>query len=248
MLTWNNPTFRKFPPCPLDSYLQENGYVRNREPEWYEAEKQGWTWTGQLEQGDSGTAHYQFCLNTNRQVRWSAVKKVFPQCHIEKTKNIKKAESYVKKVDSRLVDKDSQTETPKYTTKDFWEDLALVWPEYANSENEDIMSDFDLAVKCLIDSNIPCHMLAVQPQVRKAFLLYGTEIMAQYARLNPAANSIVESNGYADEGEGSESGQIRVFSSEDEVDEGDGKSEEDTDGEDDGNSGEESETGDSESD
>jgi len=124
----------------------------------------------------------------------------------------------------------------------------LVWPEYSNSESEDIMSDFDLAVKCLLDSNIPCHMLAVQPQVRKAFLLYGTEIMAQYARLNPEANTIVESNGDAYEGQRSQSGQIRLSSAEESLDESDGESQEDADGEDDGNSGEESETGDSESD
>lgn len=189
MLTWNNPP---------------EGFVFTDDPEDFpleefnSAKENGWSWLGQTEVGQSGTRHWQFCLDTKRQVRFSAVKKVFPACHIEKTKNIKKAESYVKKFDSRLIDSASQTdEIPKYTTKDFWEDLAVVWPNFHDITSDDLMFDFDLAVKCLLDSNIPCHMLAVQPQVRKAFLLYGLEIMAQQARLNPDVNSIVESNGNA---------------------------------------------------
>lgn len=61
----------------------------------------GWNLTGQIEQGAEGTTHYQGMLSTP-QVRFSAVKKVFPRAHIELAKNRKALEKYVHKSETRI--------------------------------------------------------------------------------------------------------------------------------------------------
>lgn len=63
----------------------------------------GWRLTGQIEQGEEGTRHYQGMLNTP-QVRFSAVKKVFKRAHIEIAKNKKALEKYVHKVETRIAE------------------------------------------------------------------------------------------------------------------------------------------------
>lgn len=61
----------------------------------------GWKLTGQMEQGEEGTIHYQGMLTTP-QVRFSAVKKVFARAHIELAKNRKGLEIYVHKPETRI--------------------------------------------------------------------------------------------------------------------------------------------------
>lgn len=61
----------------------------------------GWGVEGQLEQGEQGTQHFQLMVKTP-QVRFSAVKKVFPTAHIELARNRKALEQYVHKEDTRI--------------------------------------------------------------------------------------------------------------------------------------------------
>lgn len=61
----------------------------------------GWGIEGQLEKGEEGTEHYQLLLKTP-QVRFSAVKKVFPTAHIEVARNVVALQNYVHKEDSRI--------------------------------------------------------------------------------------------------------------------------------------------------
>jgi len=63
----------------------------------------GWRMEGQIEKGDEGTEHYQGMVNTP-QVRFSAVKKVFPRAHIELAKNRKALEKYVHKSETRIAE------------------------------------------------------------------------------------------------------------------------------------------------
>jgi len=60
----------------------------------------GWGVEGQLEVGEEGTEHYQLLLKTP-QVRFAAVKKVFPTAHIEAARNVKALEQYVHKEETR---------------------------------------------------------------------------------------------------------------------------------------------------
>lgn len=57
---------------------------------------------GQLEQGQSGTPHFQFVFHCKEKVRFSAVKKAFPQAHIEDVKCPDKAVAYCTKEDTRI--------------------------------------------------------------------------------------------------------------------------------------------------
>lgn len=56
---------------------------------------------GQIEEGAEGTVHYQGMVTTP-QVRFSAVKKVFPRAHIELARNKSALLKYVQKEDTRL--------------------------------------------------------------------------------------------------------------------------------------------------
>jgi len=85
----------------------------------------GWRIEGQLEQGEQGTTHYQAMLRTP-QVRFSAVKQVFPRAHIEVAKNPKALAAYVHKEETRLREVESrQSDIP--TLWDFQTTIANMW-------------------------------------------------------------------------------------------------------------------------
>jgi len=101
----------------------------------------GWSITGQIEQGEEKTEHYQACLTTP-QVRFSAVKKVFPRAHIEMAKNRDALKKYVHKEDTRLTavaDKQSNIPTLfdyQHTIAERWVDSE--WEAFAEKmTNED---------------------------------------------------------------------------------------------------------------
>lgn len=61
----------------------------------------GWKISGQIEKGEEGTEHYQAMLQTP-QIRFSAVKKVFPRAHIEIARSKVALQQYVSKEDTRI--------------------------------------------------------------------------------------------------------------------------------------------------
>jgi len=63
----------------------------------------GWKLQGQMELGKEGTEHFQAMLNTP-QVRFSAVKRIFPRAHIEKAKNPAALKAYVHKDETRIAE------------------------------------------------------------------------------------------------------------------------------------------------
>lgn len=63
----------------------------------------GWKMSGQMEQGEEGTTHYQAMLTTP-QVRFSQVKKVLPRAHIEVARNKKALALYCHKEDTRVAE------------------------------------------------------------------------------------------------------------------------------------------------
>jgi len=87
-----------------------------------------WVLKGQMERGAEGTEHFQAMLITP-QVRFSAVKKVFPRAHIEVARKPSALAQYVKKDDTRVGDyQEHRSEIPS-------------WYEYSNQ----IAKRFDLA-------------------------------------------------------------------------------------------------------
>lgn len=67
----------------------------------------GWTVIGQIERGEEGTEHFQGMLRTP-QVRFSAVKKIFPRAHIEIARDREALKKYVTKEATRVAAVDTQ--------------------------------------------------------------------------------------------------------------------------------------------
>ena len=96
------------------------------------ARQSGWTINGQLEQGEQGTEHYQLHVKTP-QIRFSAVKKMFPTAHIEVARNVKALKQYVNKAESRIGALPEKDE--KYVTSSgLW---LMVYREYKASRTCD---------------------------------------------------------------------------------------------------------------
>lgn len=88
----------------------------------------GWSMTGQIEVGgETGTEHYQGMITTP-QVRFTAVKKVFPRAHIEVARNKSALQKYVHKDDTRVGEvQDKKSVIP--TLFDYQHTVASKWNE-----------------------------------------------------------------------------------------------------------------------
>lgn len=85
----------------------------------------GWVLEGQIERGEEGTEHFQGYLKTN-QVRFSAVKKVFPRAHIEVARNVKALQNYVHKESTRVAAVPTQTSS-QVSMFNYMHVLAAAW-------------------------------------------------------------------------------------------------------------------------
>lgn len=97
------------------------------------ARSKGWRLDGQLEVGKEGTPHYQIMLKTP-QVRFSAIKKVFPRAHIEIARNSQALANYVNKEETRVADLPGDNNKYPSTSRFF----DLVWDvieEFPNGEH-----------------------------------------------------------------------------------------------------------------
>lgn len=86
----------------------------------------GWKIKGQFEQGAEGTYHLQAMLRTP-QVRFSAVKQVFPRGHIEVAKNPRALEKYVNKQETRIAELTENNGIPSLF--EFHETIVGDWNE-----------------------------------------------------------------------------------------------------------------------
>lgn len=139
------------------------------------AKSHGWGVEGQLERGAEGTEHYQLMVKTP-QVRFSAIKRVFPTAHIEPARNVRALEAYVHKDDTRL-------ETMKKVEVSF-----LTWPQVRDKfiewlcETHDVMSDsfhdedklrlWDEFIGLSIEEGMNVDLIGVNPQHRSCILRY----------------------------------------------------------------------------
>lgn len=116
----------------------------------------GWKVQGQIEKGENGTEHYQAMLTTP-QIRFSAVKKVYPRAHIEVARNRTALQKYVHKDDTRVREvADRQSEIPT-----FWDYQRMVtdkWNDrdfrqmYENYRRANIDIDLDECALRYVDS------------------------------------------------------------------------------------------------
>ena len=146
------------------------------------ARSKGWTVTGQKETGSEGTPHYQLAVKTP-QVRFTAVKKVFPRANIQIARNVPALLNYVHKEDTRTGELPS-TSSQYPTISRMWELMFdVTWKESwygLDSMNEYLeeylkMSDkarllwLDEAAAHLIKKGYYLEHHVVNPQVRSSF-------------------------------------------------------------------------------
>ena len=87
----------------------------------------GWSMTGQMERGEEGTEHYQGMLKTT-QVRFTAVKKLFPRAHIEVARNRAALAKYVHKDETRLATV-ADNKSPQVSLFDYQHTIAGRWDD-----------------------------------------------------------------------------------------------------------------------
>jgi len=154
--------------------LNMKNISRERCEEQIDAAKQAnWGVQGQIEEGKEGTPHYQLLVKTP-QVRFSAVRKVFPTAHIEKARNVKALEQYVHKEEGRL-------EAVKTIERKFvqFPEVRKKFFQWVIEEEHEHVSDYDrkLAlwdefISLSIRERIECDVIGVNPQYRSIIQKY----------------------------------------------------------------------------
>lgn len=139
------------------------------------ARQLGWNVEGQIEQGEEGTHHYQLLVKTP-QVRFSAIKKVFPTAHIEVARNVAALRNYVHKEDTR-VEEIKQVENKFVSWKDvrdrFFEWIVDMGYSHLNRDDER-MYRWDEFIGISIAEGIECDVIGVNPQYRSCIMKYWT--------------------------------------------------------------------------
>jgi len=154
----------------------------------------GWTLQGQMEKGSEGTTHYQGMLTTP-QVRFSAVKKLFPRAHIEVAKNKQALQTYVHKDDTRIAEVASRDGGQLITPYNINSMIAERWNDELYSEfyskatatmtdGEIMLSHVDTVIIGMIRDGIVCEYVGVNPQFRSAWKLYGKAILEREKKRN----------------------------------------------------------------
>lgn len=139
------------------------------------ARQSNWEVIGQIEKGESGTEHYQLALKTP-QVRFTAVKKMFPTAHIEVAKDWNALLHYVQKEDTRvetLKKVELQFVTFKMVRDKFFEWFCTRSPPFAPvRDDEQKLSYWDQFIGLSIQEGIECDVLGVNPQYRSCIMRY----------------------------------------------------------------------------
>lgn len=153
------------------------------------ARQKGWKVEGQLERGASGTPHYQLMVSTP-QVRVSAVKRAFPRAHIEVARNAAALKQYVHKEETAEGSLPTQQEMYPSLSK-FWDLIAEQFQQDYEAERNGRCTDprgldanrwftlsrFDKWVSELIMKGYHVESIAVNPQTRSAWKLFGVPII-----------------------------------------------------------------------
>ena len=146
------------------------------------ARQKEWKVEGQKEVGENGTPHYQLLVKTP-QIRFSAVKKVFPRAHIEIARNVKALEQYVTKEETRVGQLPQVSELYPSLQK-LW-DMFYVYLMDRDSLSElhlckykpdEWLSTFDNFICKMIEKGYVVETMAVNPQIRSAIKNYGFSI------------------------------------------------------------------------
>jgi len=144
-----------------------------------DARLSNWGVQGQIEVGKEGTQHYQLLLKTP-QVRFSAVKKVFPTAHIEKARNVKALEQYVHKDEGRV--EEMKTIERKFVAFPEVRNKFFQWVVQEGYEHtgcyERKLALWDEFIGLSIQERIECDVVGVNPQYRSIIQRYWNSFVA----------------------------------------------------------------------
>jgi len=162
----------------------------------------GWSLEGQYEVGEEGTRHFQGMLKTP-QVRFAAVKKVFPRAHIEVARNEQALKNYVHKVDSRV---DVYTPGAVPTIFQYQAEVAAKWiPEEWEKRKVNI-KDQDKLDECamryldsiveddIISGKRGCEWIAINPMWRSSWKKFWASIITRHALSLPPSSPSEEAD------------------------------------------------------
>ena len=161
----------------------------------------GWTLEGQLEKGEEGTLHFQGMLKTP-QVRFSAVKKVFPRGHIEVARNRKALEKYVNKVDTR-VEKVEKNESRIPTLFEYQGIIAGKWDaegynkwtqNFPNKSPDEVAMLYldSLVAEDIEGGRRGAEFIAINPEWRSSWKRFWRSIIKRHERFPSAQRQEVE--------------------------------------------------------
>jgi len=144
-----------------------------------QAKLSNWGVQGQIEEGKEGTPHYQLLVKTP-QVRFSAVKKMFPTGHIEKARNVKALEAYVHKDEGRL--EEMKTIERKFVSFPEVRNKFFQWVIQEGHQHtgcyEKKLSLWDEFIGLSIEERIECDVVGVNPQYRSIIQRYWNSFVA----------------------------------------------------------------------
>lgn len=139
------------------------------------ARQAGWTVLGQLEEGEQGTSHYQLAVQTP-QVRFSAVKKMFPTAHIEVAKDWHALVQYCQKDETRVEPLAKQVSNPFLTWKTvrdkFFEWYSAEYDTQLQVSEEERLKYWDTFIGLSIREGMEVDVIGVNPQYRSCILRY----------------------------------------------------------------------------
>jgi len=161
------------------------------------ARQGGWNVEGQLEKGEEGTEHYQLMVTTP-QIRFAAMKKVFPTAHIEIARKPQALKAYVHKEDTR---EGVLPEQGKFypsvnkmwelmfdwTTKEYPDYFESMIKEYQKMKPEKRLHELDQMAASLISVGYFVEHHVVNPQVRSGFAKFAPEIIRRTQRILESA-------------------------------------------------------------
>lgn len=162
--------------------------INNPTEEDVRCEMPGWKLSGQYEQGEEGTKHFQGMLTTP-QVRFSAVKRAFPRAHIEVARNKKALEKYTTKEDTR-VDAFASTGVP--TIFEYQRRVCEVWvwskydecqAMFPNKPDDEIALMYvdSICAKMIQDGAAGLEFVAINPMWRSSWKKFYRPIINRYA-------------------------------------------------------------------
>lgn len=175
------------------------------------ARQRDWRVFGQLEQGDSGTEHYQLAVATP-QVRFAAVKKVFPTAHIEVAKDWNALLAYCSKEETRV-------DTLKNVSTGYisWSQLRNMFFDHVRevqvehvTDAEERTREWDIFIGLCIQRGFEVDVMGVNPQYRSCIQRYWNSYLRRQTDRQTESNVVVptisQQDGVEEEGSSSEEG------------------------------------------